>query len=99
MSARLPLCAWCGKPLARQAYILCKMTAIPYRPTVGWHWGESGNCDISDPEREAFRVWGDGDALIESVERRGSGRVARVGWTTTDARCLKLGRGRSKPRA
>lgn len=95
---RLPLCAWCGAPLARQAYMLAKMTALPGRPTVGWHWAESGECASNDPERAAFEVGRDGSNLIEAVELRGAGRVARVGWTTTDARCLKLGRGSPRPR-
>lgn len=98
MSARLPKCAWCGAPLARQAYITVKIAALPGKPTVGWHWAESGLCASNDHERAAFEAGNDGDRLLEAIEKRGPGRVARVGWTTTDARCLKLGRNDGKPR-
>lgn len=92
MSARLPLCAWCGASIARKAYIVVRMTAIKSRPTIGWHWAESGSCASNDPARSAYEDNRDADALIDVVEMRGRGRVTRVGWTTTDARFLKLGR-------
>lgn len=82
-----------------QAYILVKMNGMNGRPTVGWHWATSGECASNDPARTAFEADGDACELLDTVDGRGTGRVTRVGWTTTDARHLKLGRGRSNPRA
>lgn len=85
MSRKLPLCAWCGDPLARKAYTCVMLEALPGKPQVGWHWSKTDpakNCVALDPHWETFNpkdspVRGADKAYAE-IEGRGPGRVVRL---------------------
>lgn len=37
MTQQLPLCAHCGKPLAKKARVLFEFCDLTGNPTIGWH--------------------------------------------------------------
>lgn len=80
MKRKLPLCAWCGKPLARTTYRTIEHEAVLGRPIYGWHWGKESPCDQEDGEGAATvldQAHNDGRSirLDAMIARRGPGRV------------------------
>lgn len=80
MSQKLPLCAWCGKTLARRTYRTIQLTAAPGRPMYGWHWGKETPCDEKDEAAvvmDQARETGKSVPIVTEIEMRGPGRVTR----------------------
>ena len=77
MARRLPLCAWCGGTLARQARVIVTWDRLPHKPVVGWHL--MSDCTISDPiYKQILRcisVRKDWRMHLSSIRERGQGRV------------------------
>jgi len=83
MSRRLPLCAWCGRPLRGATVRL--LYQIPGRPEVGWHHGGCLDADDVFADLMARRVGDEiGEILRDVLMRihvRGDGRlVANRAW-------------------
>jgi len=81
MKRKLPLCAWCGKPLVRKGRILLEYDDLPGRPAVGWHAGKSGECANSDPCLQVMVSAFDHDGECNAfglIEARGPGRITRT---------------------
>ena len=77
MARRLPLCAWCGGTLARQARVIMTWERLRPRPAIGWH-GMS-DCTAKDPiYNDALQCMRNGEdprPLIQAIRERGRGRV------------------------
>jgi hypothetical protein len=77
MARRLPLCAWCGGTLARQARVLVTWERLRQKPVVGWHL--ISDCANRDPIYEhILRCIGDRRDWrlhLAAIRERGRGRV------------------------
>lgn len=77
MTKRLPLCAWCGGTLARQARVVMTWERLKPRPVIGWH-GMS-DCTVRDPiYQQILRCMRDREdprPHIAAIRERGRGRV------------------------
>lgn len=93
MPRKLPLCAWCGKPLG-DTCIRLTFEDFPGRPEVGWHMPDRTQetqlyCDLADGhfpglashEQETPLTRYEKLTMLKAIERRGEGRlVANKAW-------------------
>ena len=80
MGRKLPVCAGCGKPLARCSKMVLEFPGIPGVPAVGWHF----DCNARDRQRgdlvplfaDAAVTFRDTRAALLVIEARGADRVS-----------------------
>ncbi len=80
MTARLPHCAYCGKPLAGALpRVVVTDTDLPGGPSWGWHMDQKGLCYTLDKEAKRIQWPTDGKEAaqwwVNTLAERGLKRV------------------------
>jgi len=81
---KLPLCAYCGRTIARQTRVLFSFPDLPGNPTIGWHY-ECAHADKKIFELAVTEFCGNTATIDYNFLARSSITLKRRGPKITDS--------------